>query len=205
MTVGSRHHDVVGAVGGDSFDLGGRTRLPPHLGAGELGELDRHRADAATGAEDQHAVERTDERTVVQRLPCGDAGDGHSRGLRQIDAIRQCRQPHLGHGDAFAVQALADDTQAATADEHRTAVGGVPRGLGARYPRQVRLGGTDGTLSDPHVERIHRCVRDLHELITIAGLRVGDLVELQGAPDGMKSSCAHRATVGRKFAPLSSG
>src|SRR4029079_4398853 len=115
-----------------------------------------------------------DEGTMMQRLPRRDTGDGKGGGLRQVDALRQRRQPHVGDGDAFAVQALPDDAEAATADEHRTAVGGVPRGLGARYPRQVRLGGTDGTLSDPHVERIHGRVVDLDELITLAALRVGD-------------------------------
>ena len=106
-------------------------------------------------------------------------------------------QPRVGDGDLAAVQALAHDAEAATADQHRHGRRRVPGGLCAGGPRQVRGGRTDGALGDPHVERVDGCVGDVDEVVAGAGLRIGELVELQSAADGVKSCCAHRATVRR--------
>ena len=69
--------------------------------------------------------------------------------------------------------------------------------LGPGSPRQVGRGGTDRALGDPHIERVDRRVGDLDELFARARLRIGKLVELKGATDGVKSCCAHPATVRR--------
>jgi hypothetical protein len=99
-------------------------------------------------------------------------------------------------GSGTAAPAVGDlSRESAATHEHSTSVD-VARGLQAGCPRQVGSGRADRTLRDPHVERIDRRKGDVDQLFAGTRLRIGDLVELEGATDGMKSGCAHRATVG---------
>jgi hypothetical protein len=60
--------------------------------------------------------------------------------------------------------------------------------------------GADIALGDPHIKWIHRREGEFDEMLARAWLRVGDFVELKRPTDGVKSCCAHRATVCRATA-----
>ena len=131
----------------------------------------------------------------MQRYPGGDPGNGHGRDLGKVEAGGNRVQPTVGDRDLAAVQAGANDPETAATHEHSTSVD-VAGGLQAGCPRQVGSGRADRALRDPHVERIDGRKGDVDQLFAGTRLRIGDLVELEGATDGMKSGCAHRATVG---------
>ena len=132
-------------------------------------------------------------------MPRGDAGDRHRRDLGEIELVGDGEQPVVGNRDLAAVQAGAHDAKAAATNQHRPAVD-VSAGLGAGGPRQVGRRSAERALRDPHVERVDGRVGDVDELFAGSRLRIGELVELKGAADGVKSCCAHRATVGRAIA-----
>ena len=141
----------------------------------------------------------------MQRLPGGDAGDRQRCGLGELGSHRA---DGVSQASGTATRWQYRPWRTTPRPPPRTSTGSavdVPGGLGAGYPRQVGGRRADGALGDPHVERIDGCVGDVDEVLAVARLRIGNLVELQGAADGVKSSCAHRATVGRKFAAPPSG
>ena len=126
----------------------------PHtVGANGLCKLNGHHTHATARSEHQHAIQRTELGTTMQRYPGGDPGNGHRRDLGEVEAGGNREQPTVGDRDLAAVQTGANDSETAATHEHSTSVD-VARGLQAGCPRQVGSGRADRTLRDPHVERI---------------------------------------------------
>src|SRR5437660_81852 len=78
---------------------GGDDREPGHLR-----ELDADRADATRAADDQHRLVWLNFQPVEEGLPCGDRGQRHRGGLREVQLLR------LGADDA-----LVDEMELAVA------------------------------------------------------------------------------------------
>ena len=155
--------------------------------------------DASAATQDQHAVERTDLGAAVQAHPRRDPRHRHGCDLGEIELVGDLEQPVAGNRDLAAIRAGAHDAKAAAANQHWPAIG-MTAGLGTGSPRKVGRRSAGRALRDPHVERIDGRIGDVDDLFAGSRLRIGELVELKCAADGVKSCCAHRATVGRAIA-----
>ena len=194
---GTGDDDVVGTVGGDAVDLARVEPVCPHTVAPAA--LAIWTAMAPTPP----LAPRISTRSSASTWPraCSDChavmpATGIAATWARSSPSSMGSSQASGTAILIAVQARADRRRARRRER---APGGRRRDPWPRTrdPRQVGGGSSDRALRDPHVERVDRRVGDVDELLARGRLRIGELVELKGSTDGVKSCCAHPATVGR--------